>query len=232
MKTKTCTKCGKRKNLSEFYRRSDTKIGFRADCKQCYNISSIKIIQKQKLFDKGLKECPKCKIEKSLSEFHKNYTKKDGFQYECKECVRKYYKNYKDNNKEKLKRYNKKWYQENKQTINESLKKRRKNDVNFNILTNLRSRISMGLKGKLKSLNTMFLIGCEIDYLMHLLQEQFTEGMSWDNYGNRKGKWNIDHIKPCSLFDFSRKSEQLKCFNFKNLQPLWAIVNLRKSNKY
>lgn len=49
--------------------------------------------------------------------------------------------------------------------------------------------------------------------------------MSWDNYGD----WHIDHRKPCSLFDLSKKSEQLKCFNYTNLQPLWAIDNLRKS---
>jgi hypothetical protein len=52
--------------------------------------------------------------------------------------------------------------------------------------------------------------------------------MTWDNYGS----WHIDHIKPCSLFDLSKVSEQLECFHYLNLQPLWAKDNLQKSNKY
>jgi hypothetical protein len=44
--------------------------------------------------------------------------------------------------------------------------------------------------------------------------------------------WHIDHIKPCSTFNLSIKEEQLKCFNYENLQPLWWFENLEKSNKY
>ena len=72
----------------------------------------------------------------------------------------------------------------------------------------------------------MFLIGCEIDYLMFHIQEQFTKGMNWDNYGLHG--WHIDHKIPCAKFDLSKESEQLKCFNYTNLQPLWAIDNLKK----
>ena len=41
----------------------------------------------------------------------------------------------------------------------------------------------------------------------------------------------IDHIKPCSSFNLLDESEQLKCFNYKNLQPLWAHENLSKGDK-
>ena len=51
--------------------------------------------------------------------------------------------------------------------------------------------------------------------------------MSWDNYG----LWHIDHRVPCVKFDLSKPIEQQKCFNFKNLQPLWAIDNLKKGAK-
>ncbi len=79
-----------------------------------------------------------------------------------------------------------------------------------------------------KSLSTMTLIGCDIDYFMYYIQKKFTKGMSWDNYGD----WHIDHIKPCTKFDLSKPNEQLKCFNYTNLQPLWAVDNLKKGNKY
>ena len=53
--------------------------------------------------------------------------------------------------------------------------------------------------------------------------------MTWKNHG-RFG-WHIDHIRACSRFDLSDLSQQKKCFNYTNLQPLWAKDNIRKSNK-
>lgn len=52
--------------------------------------------------------------------------------------------------------------------------------------------------------------------------------MSWDNFG----EWYIDHIKPCCSFDLTDIEQQKKCFHYTNLQPLWAIDNLKKSGKY
>jgi 5-methylcytosine-specific restriction endonuclease McrA len=52
--------------------------------------------------------------------------------------------------------------------------------------------------------------------------------MSWDNYGTY---WHIDHIIPCSNFDFSDPIQQKECFNYTNLQPLEAKANIKKSNK-
>ena len=73
----------------------------------------------------------------------------------------------------------------------------------------------------------MKLLGCSLDFLKQYLEFQFKKGMSWSNYG----KWHIDHIKPCASFDLSKPNEQHKCFNYINLQPLWAIDNLRKKDK-
>jgi hypothetical protein len=61
---------------------------------------------------------------------------------------------------------------------------------------------------------------------MHI-QSLFKDGMSWDNYGD----WQVDHIIPCAAFDLSNIDNQLICFNYKNLQPLWAIDNLIKKDK-
>ena len=186
------------------------------------------------------KTCSKCGIKKKVSEFNKCNQFKDGLQYKCKLC----FKEYRDKTKEKRKKYDKKYYLKNrrkrnihsknwrkqnkekmKREIRKYMKKRRRNDPEFKLLGNLRNRLNHVLKGKVKSLSTMMLIGCEIDYLMYHIQNQFAEGMNWDNYG----AWHIDHIKPCALFDLSKPEEQSKCFNYTNLQPLWAIDNLQKS---
>lgn len=54
--------------------------------------------------------------------------------------------------------------------------------------------------------------------------------MSWDNW-SIKG-WHIDHIRPCSSFDPSDPAQVKECFHFYNLQPLWVIENLKKSDSW
>ena len=63
--------------------------------------------------------------------------------------------------------------------------------------------------------------------------------MNWTNYGKIKngGKiikhgWDIDHKKPYSLFDMTNHKEQIKCFNWRNLQPMWNTDNCSKNSKY
>ena len=34
-----------------------------------------------------MKTCSKCKVEKPFAEFHRDKTKKDGFDYRCKSCI-------------------------------------------------------------------------------------------------------------------------------------------------
>lgn len=53
--------------------------------------------------------------------------------------------------------------------------------------------------------------------------------MSWNNYG--KNGWEIDHIIPCSYFDLTKEENQRICFNYRNLQPLWASENNTKKAK-
>ena len=73
------------------------------------------------------------------------------------------------------------------------------------------------------------------DYDVHKLkkhlEKQFLEGMSWDNY-NYRG-WHIDHIIPISAFNFKTPNDIdfKRCWALKNLRPLWAKDNLKKSNK-
>ena len=137
-----------------------------------------------------------------------------------KEIIKKKY-NQKNKNKLWRKNYQKKY-------INNYQIKRRKKDIGFRIKYYLRIRLRQALKGKTKSAKTLELLGCSIEQLKEHLEKQFKAGMSWDNYG----KWHIDHIRPCASFDLLKASEQRKCFNYKNLQPLWQKENLQKGNKF
>lgn len=95
------------------------------------------------------------------------------------------------------------------------------------IACSLRVRIRKALREKCKYKNTKDLIGCSIEQLKLHLEKQFSEEMTWDNYG----KWHIDHIIPCSFFNLTDPIQQKMCFNFRNLQPLWATENISKNNK-
>jgi len=109
----------------------------------------------------------------------------------------------------------------------EYIRNKRKTDLIFKLKDSLRHRIYLALKGISKSKRTMELLGCSIEQLKQHLKIKFTKGMSFKNYG----KWHIDHVVPCASFDLSNPEEQHKCFNFKNLQPLWAKDNLEKRDK-
>ena len=71
------------------------------------------------------------------------------------------------------------------------------------------------------------LIGCSIGEFDEYIKSKFKEGMSIDNYG----EWELDHIYPVSKFDFTKEDEFFRCFNYKNIQPLWKTENRKKYNK-
>jgi hypothetical protein len=95
----------------------------------------------------------------------------------------------------------------------------------------MRSRVSNALRCQDVSKNqrTIDLIGCTMEFLRNHLESSFTEGMTWDNYGFRG--WHVDHIMPCASFDLTKEEEQRKCFHYTNLQPLWWLDNIKKSDK-
>lgn len=118
--------------------------------------------------------------------------------------------------KEKTKARVKKWSQE----------QRVKNPL-FKIKDNCRNRIRKVLNGWSKSASSQQLIGCSWLELRTYLESQFSEGMTWENYG--KFGWHIDHIIPLSSAKTLEEIEKL-C-HYTNLQPLWWRDNIVKSNK-
>lgn len=204
-----------------------------------------------------MKVCNKCKESKSLEDFPVCKRNKDGYRSNCKVCMNRINKIYRDNNKESFNSARRKYYQENIEYIREqkrlnskkfkvakaaydkvyrqnnkqriSLLKRiwEKNNLTIErrIKNNLRRRMNHALKGNIKSDKTFILLGCSVEYFKTHLEQQFVEGMSWDNYG----EWHIDHIIPCYKFDLTIPSQQAECFHYSNQRPLWALDNLTRS---
>lgn len=206
----------------------------------------------------GYKICATCGEEKPVEEYGKNTKAVDGLRYSCKECRHKEYlttaevriahsreryyskrdeigvknKQYKELHAEWYREYAKEYYKANCDKIKERVAtyhfKRMDKDVGYKVMQYCRTRLYNAIKGHVKSARTEELMGCSVDALLKHLESQFTEGMTWDNYG----KWHIDHIRPCASFDFTKEADQRECFNYTNLQPLWAEDNYRKNDKY
>ena len=140
----------------------------------------------------------------------------------------------------KRKQNHRKWVIKNREYSNQRSNKyileRRKRDPDFKIRGNLNSRVRKALKKNSKSNSTMELVGCSMEDLWKHLISNFSEKphkikkvfMSKKNHG----LWHIDHIIPCSAFDLRCPVQQLACFHYTNLQPLWDYDNLEKGKKY
>ncbi len=99
----------------------------------------------------------------------------------------------------------------------------------FRITNALRARVYAAVRkqyGK-KAHGTMALIGCSIELLRAWLQSKWKPGMTWENYGTH---WHVDHVIPVVEFDLRKEGQQLQCFHYSNLQPLWKRENLVKQD--
>jgi len=155
---------------------------------------------------------------------------KDHYQ-QNKERLKKASRKYYEKNKKELDIKRKTYYQKNKHRFRERInawhRQQYATNIQYKLKTNLRRRLRRMLEGKYKRGSAVKDLGCSIEDLKRHLESQFQPGMSWENYG----EWHIDHIKPLSKFDLTDLIELQKACNYTNLQPLWAVDNIKKSDK-
>ena len=163
-----------------------------------------------------------------MTEFRKDKTRRDGFEYICKECKRKsQYDSYSDN-PEKRRESKRNSYYNNSSEINKRETLRRSKDCNFQIYHKYITLLRNLIKGR-ENQDILNLIGCSREYLLSWISYQFKDGMSLENY-NKNG-WSIDHVIPRSAFILTDPVELQACFHWSNFQPLWKKDNEIKSNK-
>ena len=200
-------------------------------------------LEKRKRTAKLWREKNKEKILQKKKEYYlKNKEKKKEYILQNKEKIKQYRKEYILQNKEKIKQYAKEYYLKNKEERkeyylknkeyiirrdNKYQKERKKIDPVFKLIKTIRIRILHALKRNSKSNSTIKLLGCSVEECWKHLESKFQPGMTRENHG----KWHIDHIIPCASFDLRCPVQQLTCFHYSNLQPLWAEQNLSKGAK-
>jgi len=249
---KVCNRCSISKDFSEFSKDKSSKDGYQGTCRQCRKLQKKKWTEKNKekikVYNKGYVENNQeyfqqyyQKHKEEHAESTKNWAKNNP------KRVKESYKKWADSHRDELRERYKKWYSENrkkaivtsshynsqhKEKINKRRVDRRKIDIEYKLRTYLPIAIGQALKNQqlLKTFTYSKYTNFKIPELIRHLESQFTDGMSWDNYGI-KG-WHIDHIIPQSLYDFSDIEEIRKCWSLPNLRPLAGPENHSKYNSF
>ena len=170
------------------------------------------------------KICTRCNIKKGLEDYHKNKRTKDGYHYECKNCV----KEYKKTNKEILAQKRKIYVEENKEKISENrrlyyqLNKEKELSNNKLYSQSNRDRIYANMsKRRATKLNATpnWLSEKDLEEIRELYQicQMFKLYTGQD--------YHVDHIIPLQGKDVCGLHVPW------NLQVILASENLRKSNK-
>ena len=184
------------------------------------------------------KTCKGCGQLLHLDLFTKDPRNKDGRTARCKSCKSKYYKGYiklcrSSQEYVEMRRKQQREYAKNNTNYKEwtrEYKRKRRQLPDHRITNNVSRAIRTSLNQSKNGRRWETLVGYNLSQLKEHLEKQFTEGMTWNNYG----EWHIDHIRPiCSFSITSNDCEDFKqCWSLSNLQPLWAIDNQSKSGKW
>lgn len=157
---------------------------------------------------------------KTDEDFNKKYMKRiDDYNTE-------YYKK----NKDKLFNQRKLYRGNNKGQIRKAESIKWHNDANFRLKKSMSQTFIAVVHNNRKSSTYLDKVGLTPMDIRDHLESLFTDGMTWDNYGN--GGWEIDHIKPKHLFDHTDEKQLQECWSLSNLQPLWKEDNVQKGRKY
>jgi hypothetical protein len=152
-----------------------------------------------------------------------------------KDSVREYVKTWNEKNKEHRKQYLKEYREKNidniRKTKRDYERNRKSRDPLYKLIANFRTAIYQVLKESNVEKNGHYfdILGYTPEELINHLEKQFTEGMTWENYG----EFHVDHKLPISSFNIKEIGDEefMRCWCLDNLQPMWGEENIRKSNK-
>lgn len=209
MDIKICKTCVVEKGLSFFpksRRKKDGSIYFYPNCKTCSK--SVRSAVCKKYYQNNKEEI----LFDSRTRYHNNL-----------EVEHQRGLIYRENNKELIKK-----------NRNQRAQKARIENPSFRLKSNVSRRIRHILKKNNSSKGGKTILNYlkySIEELKKHLEKQFELWMSWDNYGQYKKSewndtdintwfWNIDHIIPQSLLQYSSMEDE-------NFQKCWALSNLR-----
>ncbi len=252
---KVCTKCGIEKDESEFGKNKPRKDGLNVWCKSC--AKQYREDNKETLKIKRLDYYSKNK--KKLSENKKNRRKQNIDEYRLKDrdrhsqnkerrnfLSRERYRNDRDNliQKRKERRLNnienyrekdrQRWLiaerrEWSKEYRSKHDKQKLKNNPAFALKARARRRFSHGLNlNAIKKIKPFFEY-TNISYADYISYFENNFPVEFSQI-TEKGKYHIDHIIPCAVYDFNNPEEIKKCWQPENLRIIPASENLSKGD--
>lgn len=233
-----CTLCKNEKSADKFYKCKQKTNGLSSRCKECQKLVSKKYYSENKDYCKAKSKVYRAEKKEEIYEKQKEWVSKNkdkvkeiksSWKKRNPEAVRAQARSDYWRNREKILARKSKSRSEDRTTDREYLRKRRAENPLQKITDAMGNRMRDALRGR-KARAWRSIVGYSIDDLKRHLESQFAVGMSWENYGD----WHIDHIRPVSSFDFSKNKYDVakQCWALENLQPLWAVDNLRKGAKW
>ena len=160
---------------------------------------------------------------------------------ENKEKVKLQKKIYRETNKERLSSDRKKYIKDNivkfklysenyKNKRNKTLRKKYRTNLKYKLNHNISRSIQLSLTNGKNGKSWLTLVPYTLEQLKKHLEKQFTEGMTWENYGDG---WHLDHKIPLSAHNFTEPfhTDFKKAWALKNLQPMWSKENMSKGAK-
>jgi hypothetical protein len=243
METKVCNKCNLELPISDFYIKNKERGTYQCMCKKCHYKSRIeylkeynsipenknRIKENQRAYEKkkvleakiirdNLKAEKQRLIDIEIENKRIEKEQQDLIRVEKKRMIA--YRKTDEYRIELKKKDNERRY--------ERWKFKFKNDPLFALKKRLRTLIRGSFR---KSGYTNFkarteeIVGISFNEFKVYMESKFVDGMNWGN----RDLWHIDHIIPLSTAN--SEQELIALSHYTNLQPLWAMDNLKKGNK-
>lgn len=236
---KTCSKCKVSKEDTEFYRFTKRPDGFQSRCKLCANAPENnpkareyaaafrqRHLEKRREWDREHKRKLWADNHEQMAARAREWLARNPEKRKAYNIARRVKQ---ETNPEFFKARAREYKAANLVRSRKRVNARYHQDPLFKLRSLLRNRILCALKRTYKSAHTTELLGCPVVWLEVHLESLFKPGMTWANYGP---VWHVDHVKPCAAFDLCDPEQQRICFHWTNLQPLFAVENMQKSDKY
>jgi hypothetical protein len=240
---KSCSKCNIVKELNEFYKRKDSKDGYRKECKKCkdevvkkYSENNKEKISEYKhnFYLENIEIIKERSYEWSLN--NPDRIKEIGKKWRTnnKEIVNKAYLRRKERNPNQSKQYRDK----NKDRMNEQQTQKRRTDPLYKLSCSMRSMLLKAFKrnGYKKASRTNEILCCSFEELKIYIESKFEDWMTWENHGKYNGDfncgWDFDHITPLS--SASSEDEIIRLNHYTNIQPMCSKINrdIKRDNKW
>jgi hypothetical protein len=207
MESRICCRCDVDQPLCEYGVQKNGPNGLRSQCRSCRRIEAKEY--RERNLDK-VKEAKKKWVINNPT-YDKEYAQLNP------DKKRKASLKWLENNRELANERTKKWAKNNPDKVNEI--QRNYNNKNPHIVA-WRNTLKNSLvrMGRSKNGHTIEFLGYSAIELKDHITSLFTDGMSWNNYG----EWHIDHI--IGIANFDPETPQSIVNALSNLRPLWATT--------